>query len=197
MKPLYDELHCYARARLAKQYGEDKVPAGKPIPAQLLGNMWAQQWNKIYDDMLKPYPAASIETADAQLKAQKWDAVRMTRSAETLLHLARLPAAAADVLGALDARRGRATARWCATRAPGTWSTRTDVRIKMCIAPTEEDLYTIYHELGHVYYYLSYASQPYLFRDGANDGFHEAIGDTVNLSVTPAYLAKIGLIAAR
>ena len=71
-----------------------------------------------------------------------------------------------------------------------------DVRIKACLAPNEEDLYTIYHELGHVYYYLSYASQPYLFRDGANDGFHEAIGDTVNLSVTPAYLAKIGLIQA-
>ena len=71
-----------------------------------------------------------------------------------------------------------------------------DVRIKACLAPNEEDLYTIYHEEGHVYYYLSYASQPYLFRDGANDGFHEAIGDTVNLSVTPAYLAKIGLIQA-
>jgi peptidyl-dipeptidase A len=71
-----------------------------------------------------------------------------------------------------------------------------DVRVKACLKPTEEDLYTIYHELGHVYYYLSYAQQPYLFRDGANDGFHEAIGDTVNLSVTPAYLARIGLIHA-
>ena len=64
MKPLYDELHCHARAQLAKKYGEDKVPAGKPIPAQLFGNMWAQQWNNIYDDILKPYPAASIESAD-------------------------------------------------------------------------------------------------------------------------------------
>jgi len=71
-----------------------------------------------------------------------------------------------------------------------------DVRIKACLEPTEEDLYTVYHELGHVYYSLGYANQPYLFRDGANDGFHEAIGDTVNLSVTPAYLAKIGLIRA-
>jgi peptidyl-dipeptidase A len=73
---------------------------------------------------------------------------------------------------------------------------RKDVRVKVCLAPTEEDLYTIYHELGHVYYYISYAQQPYLFRDGANDGFHEAIGDTINLSVTPAYLAKIGLAPA-
>ena len=69
-----------------------------------------------------------------------------------------------------------------------------DVRVKACLEPTEEDLYTIYHELGHDYYFLSYAQQPYLFRDGANDGFHEAIGDTINLSVTPAYLAKIGLL---
>src|ERR1700694_5456601 len=76
VKPLYAGLHCYARARLAKRYGEDKVPAGKAIPAQLLGNMWAQQWNKIYPDILKPYPAASIESADPRLKAQKWDAVR-------------------------------------------------------------------------------------------------------------------------
>jgi peptidyl-dipeptidase A len=72
----------------------------------------------------------------------------------------------------------------------------TDVRVKACLTPTEEDLYTIYHELGHDYYFLSYAKLPYLFRDGANDGFHEAIGDTVNLSVTPAYLARIGLIPA-
>ena len=71
-----------------------------------------------------------------------------------------------------------------------------DVRIKACLAPTEEDLYTVYHELGHVYYFISYSSQPFLFRDGANDGFHEAIGDTINLSVTPAYLARIGLIHA-
>src|SRR5204862_6835616 len=71
-----------------------------------------------------------------------------------------------------------------------------DVRIKACLAPTEEDLYTVYHELGHVYYFISYSSQPFLFRDGANDGFHEAIGDTINLSVTPAYLARIRLIHA-
>ncbi len=79
---------------------------------------------------------------------------------------------------------------------PGPPGQAGDVRLKTCLQPTEEDLFTVYHELGHVYYFLSYAQQPYLFRDGANDGFHEAIGDTVNLSVTPAYLAKIGLVQA-
>ena len=195
VKPLYDGLHCYARTRLAQRYGEDKVPAGKPIPAQLFGNMWAQQWNKIYDDLLKPYPHASIASADAQLKAQKWDAARMTHSAEsfyTSMGFPQLPPAFWE-RSMLTRPRDREVV--CHASAwdmePGT-----DVRVKACLTPTEEDLYTIYHELGHDYYFLSYAKQPYLFRDGANDGFHEAIGDTVNLSVTPAYLARIGLIPA-
>jgi peptidyl-dipeptidase A len=195
VKPLYDGLHCYARARLARRYGEDRVPAGKPIPAQLLGNMWAQQWNKIYPDILKPYPAASIESADPRLKAQKWDAVRMAHSAEsfyTSLGFPQLPKTfwERSMLSRPRDREVVCHASAWDMASPG------DVRVKACLTPTEEDLYTIYHELGHVYYYLSYASQPYLFRDGANDGFHEAIGDTVNLSVTPAYLSRIGLIHA-
>jgi peptidyl-dipeptidase A len=195
VKPLYDGLHCYARARLAKRYGEDKVPAGKPIPAQLLGNMWAQQWSKIYPDILKPYPAASIESADAQLKAQRWDAQRMTRSAESFYTSLGFPQLPKTFWERSMLTRPRDREVVCHASA---WdmANEGDVRVKACLKPTEEDLYTIYHELGHVYYYLSYAQQPYLFRDGANDGFHEAIGDTVNLSVTPAYLARIGLIHA-
>ena len=193
VKPLYDGLHCYARARLAKHYGEDKVPAGKPIPAQLLGNMWAQQWNKIYPDILKPYPQANVETADARLKEQKWDAVRMTHSAESFYISLGFPQLPPTFWQRSMLQRPRDREVVCHASA---WdmATDSDVRIKACLQPTEEDLFTIYHELGHVYYFLSYAKQPYLFRDGANDGFHEAIGDTINLSVTPAYLAKIGLI---
>ena len=195
VKPLYDALHCYARGRLARRYGEDQVPAGKPIPAQLLGNMWAQQWTKIYPDILKPYPAASIETADAQLRAQQWDAVRMARSAESFYTSLGFPELPKTFWERSMLSRPRDREVVCHASA---WDMASggDVRIKACLAPTEEDLYTIYHELGHVYYFLSYASQPYLFRDGANDGFHEAIGDTVNLSVTPAYLARLGLIHA-
>jgi peptidyl-dipeptidase A len=195
VKPLYDGLHCYARARLAKRYGKDKVPAGKPIPAQLLGNMWAQQWNKIYPDILKPYPGASIETADAGLKAQKWDPLRMTHSAESFYTSLGFPQLPKTFWQRSMLARPRDREVVCHASAWDMGSTG-DVRIKACLEPTEEDLYTVYHELGHVYYSLSYANQPYLFRDGANDGFHEAIGDTVNLSVTPAYLAKIGLIRA-
>jgi peptidyl-dipeptidase A len=194
VKPLYAQLHCYARAQLAKKYGEDKVPAGKPIPAQLLGNMWAQQWANIYDDLLKPYPAASIETADRGLQANKWDATRMTRSAEsfyTSIGFQQLPDSFWQ-RSMLVRPRDREVV--CHASAWSMDPSIDDVRIKVCLMPTEEDLYTVYHELGHVYYYLHYSTLPNLFRSGANDGFHEAIGDTVNLSVTPAYLAKIGLI---
>jgi peptidyl-dipeptidase A len=193
VKPLYDGLHCYVRARLAHRYGEEKVPSGKPIPAQLLGNMWAQSWSRIYPDILKPYPAASIETADAQLKAQKWDARRMTHSAESFYTSLGFPALPRSFWERSMLARPRDREVVCHASA---WDMANDgdVRIKACLTPTEEDLYTIYHELGHVYYYISYAAQPYLFRDGANDGFHEAVGDTVNLSVTPAYLARVGLI---
>jgi peptidyl-dipeptidase A len=172
------------------------VPAGKPIPAQLLGNMWSQAWNNISDDILKPYPAASIETADRQLKAQKWDAVKMTRSAEsfyTSLGFQQLPKTFWD-RSMLVRPKDREVV--CHASAWNMDPDVNDVRIKMCMTPSEEDLFTVYHELGHVYYYLSYNTLPNLFRSGANDGFHEAIGDTVNLSVTPGYLAKIGLINA-
>jgi peptidyl-dipeptidase A len=195
VKPLYDGLHCYVRARLARRYGEDKVSAGKPIPAQLLGNMWAQTWNKIYPDILKPYPAVHVETADARLRAQKWDAVRMTHSAESFYTSLGFPELPKTFWERSMLRRPRDREVVC---HPSAWDmgNGTDVRVKACLTPTEEDLFTIYHELGHVYYFISYARQPYLFRDGANDGFHEAIGDTVNLSVTPAYLAQIGLAQA-
>jgi peptidyl-dipeptidase A len=193
VKPLYAALQCHARAKLAEQYGESRVPAGKPIPAQLLGNMWAQTWNKIYDDILKPYPAVKIESADRELAAQKWDALRMTRSAESFYTSLGFPALPQTFWERSMLMRPRDREVVC---HPSAWDMGDgkDVRLKVCLTPTEEDLYTAYHELGHVYYFMSYAQQPFLFRDGANDGFHEAIGDTINLSVTPAYLAKIGLV---
>lgn len=194
VKPLYDELHCHARAELAEVYGEERVPAGEPVPAHLFGNMWAQQWNKIYDDILKPYPKASIESADRRLRQQKWDALRMTRSAESFYTSLGFPALPAAFWERSMFTRPQDREVVCHASA---WDMddQGDVRIKMCIRPTEEDLFTVYHELGHVYYYLLYEKQPYLFQGGAHDGFHEAIGDTVNLSVTPEYLAKLGLVS--
>jgi peptidyl-dipeptidase A len=194
VEPLYKELHCYARGKLARKYGADKVPAGKPIPAHLLGNMWAQQWDAVYD-LLEPYPGVSPLDVDSGLVSQGYDAVRMTRSAETFYKSIAFPALPPTFWERSMLTQPRDRDVQCHASA---WHMdgKQDVRIKQCIRPTYEELRTIYHELGHVYYYLWYQDQPYLFQNGAHDGFHEAVGDTVNLSMTPAYLAQIGLVPA-
>jgi peptidyl-dipeptidase A len=193
VKPLYDQMHCYARAQLAKQYGEDKVPAGKPIPAQLFGNLWAQQWNKIYEDILKPYPGVKAESVDAALVRQGYTAEKMVQQAEAFYTSLGMPSLPKTFWERSMLTRPRDRDVVCHASA---WhmDLKEDVRIKMCTTPTEEDLGVIYHELGHVYYDLAYKDQPFMFESGAHDGFHEAIGDTVLLSMTPGYLARIGLI---
>lgn len=192
VQPFYQQLHCYARARLAKKYGEDKVPAGKPIPAHLLGNMWAQQWGTIYD-LLEPYPGASNLDVDAALKAQGYDAIRITRSAEDFYKSIGFPALPQTFWDRSMLVKPRDREVVCYASA---WQIDgyEDVRIKMCIKPDLDSLRTIYHEMGHVYYDLWYKNQPFMFQNAAHDGFHEAIGDTINLSMTPAYLTKIGLL---
>jgi peptidyl-dipeptidase A len=194
VEPLYKELHCYARGRLAQKYGAEKVPAGKPIPAHLLGNMWAQQWDAVYD-LLEPYPGVSPLDVDAGIKAQGYDAVKMTKSAEAFYRSIGFPALPATFWERSMLTQPRDRDVQCHASA---WHMdgKEDVRIKQCIRPTYEELRTIYHELGHVYYFLWYKDQPFMFQGGAHDGFHEAVGDTVTLSMTPAYLAQIGLVPA-
>ena len=192
VQPFYEQLHCYARGRLAKKYGEDKIPAGKPIPAHLLGNMWAQQWTTLYD-LLEPYPGVSNLDVDGALKAQGYDAVRITKSSEDFYKSIGFPALPKTFWERSMLTRPRDREVVCYASA---WQLDAyeDVRIKMCIEPDLESLRTMYHEMGHVYYDLWYKDQPFMFQGGAHDGFHEAIGDTINLSMTPAYLAKIGLL---
>jgi peptidyl-dipeptidase A len=192
VQPFYQQLHCYARSRLAKKYGEDKVPAGKPIPAHLLGNMWAQQWDAVFD-LLEPYPGVNDLDVGAALVKQDYGALRMTKSAEAFYQSIGFPTLPGTFWERSMLTQPRDRDVVCHASA---WEMdgKDDVRIKMCIRPTLEELRTIYHELGHVYYYLWYKDLPYLFKQGAHDGFHEAIGDTVTLSMTPDYLAKIGLV---
>jgi peptidyl-dipeptidase A len=192
VQPFYQQLHCYTRAKLAKKYGEDKVPAGKPIPAHLLGNMWAQQWDAVYE-LLEPYPGVSNLDVDAALVKQEYDAVRMTKSAEAFYQSIAFPTLPKTFWERSMLTQPRDRDVQCHASA---WHMdgKEDVRIKMCTRPTLEELKTIYHEMGHVYYFLWYKDQPFMFQNGAHDGFHEAIGDTVTLSMTPAYLAQIGLV---
>ncbi len=194
VKPLYNELHCYTRSRLQKTYGVDKVPNGKPIPAHLLGNMWAQQWAEIYP-LVEPYPGVNDLNVTAALKKQKYDEIKITRQAESFYTSLGFPALPDSFWKRSLLKQPRDRDVQCHASA---WQMdgADDVRIKQCIEPTQEELYTTYHELGHVFYYLSYMKQPYLFQSGAHDGVHEAIGDTVNLSMTPAYLNRVGLAGA-
>ncbi len=191
VSPLYGELHCYVRGRLQKTYGAERVLAGKPIPAQLLGNMWAQQWGEIYP-LVEPYPGVSDLDVTSALVKQKYDPVKITQSAENFyvsLGFPKLP----QTFWERSLLKKPADRDVQCHASAWQMDAGEDVRIKQCIEPTQEHLMTVYHELGHVFYYLSYKDQPYLFQSGANDGFHEAIGDTVNLSMTPAYLHSIGL----
>jgi peptidyl-dipeptidase A len=193
VQPLYKELHCYTRNKLQQKYGAEKVPSGKPIPAHLLGNMWAQQWDAIYE-LLEPYPGVSSLDVDSALESQGYDAVKMTKSAESFYKSIAFPALPQTFWERSMLTQPRDRDVQCHASA---WHMdgKDDVRIKQCIRPTYEELRTIYHELGHVYYDLWYKDQPFLFQNGAHEGFHEAIGDTVNLSMTPAYLAQIGLVS--
>lgn len=220
VEPLYEGLHCYVRAELEQHYG-DKLPDNGRIPAHLLGNMWAQQWGNIFP-LVEPYPDASEldvgttlrawrdkheqallatlepeagipERAEKLRQAEAWIAREMTESAEafyTSMGIRELPDSFWQQSLFIKPRDRDVV---CHASA---WDIdmQGDVRIKMCITPTEEDLATIYHELGHLYYDLAYNPLPPIFQAGAHDGFHEAIGDTIVLAMTPDYLAEAGLI---
>jgi peptidyl-dipeptidase A len=191
VRPLYLKLHAYARMRLREKYG-DAVPANGPIPAHLLGNIWAQDWTNVYPLLAPPKADPGFSLTDI-LKKRNMPPLEMVRVGErfyTSLGFDPLPKTFWD--RSLFVRpRDRDVV--CHASA---WDidAAEDVRIKMCIEQTAEDFTTIHHELGHNFYQRAYRNQPVLFRDSANDGFHEAIGDTIALSVTPDYLVKIGLL---
>jgi peptidyl-dipeptidase A len=194
VKPLYDELHCHVRARLGEQYGTDKVPQDGPIPAHLLGNMWAQEWASLFD-LLEPYPGVSDLDVDSTLKTKNYSPQEMVRSAESFyvsLGMPRLP----DTFWERSQFSKPADREVVCHASAWGLDGGNDLRIKMCIKQTYDELRTIYHELGHNYYQAAYKNQPPMFQGGAHGGFHEAIGDTVVLSMTPEYLAKVGLISS-
>ena len=191
VRPLYLKLHAYVRLKLRAKYG-DIVPAHGPIPAHLLGNIWAQDWSNIYP-LVEPPRADPGFSLTEILKARKLAPIDMVRRGEhfyTSLGFAPLPS---TFWSRSQFSRPRDREVVCHASA---WDVDldADVRIKTCLEPTAEDFTTIHHELGHNFYQLAYRSLPPLFRDSANDGFHEAIGDTIALSVTPEYLVRIGLL---
>ena len=230
VKPLYEQLHCYARTRLEAQYPGKGAVEGGLLPAHLMGNMWQQDWGNLWD-VLAPYSddqAGSLDVSGALKRryeaalnermasenalidtdrrvevvreAQLENAKQMTRQAEEFyvsLGMPRLPESYWEKTQFLKPRDRDVVCHASAwdMNMGGEDGKSTDVRTKMCIQPNEEDFTTIYHELGHVYYYLAYNALPPLFQGGAHDGFHEAIGDTIVLAMTPKYLQSIGLVS--
>ncbi|MDR6842377.1 M2 family metallopeptidase [Pseudoxanthomonas sacheonensis] len=221
VKPLYEQLHCYTRTKLEAQYGNDKGQVNGLLPAHLLGNMWQQDWGNLWD-MLEPYKGVgNLDITSALEKEYQADYARelakagAAPSTEKLFAAER--AAQLDVAKQMTERAQDFYTSLGMPKLPESYWSKTqfikpldrdvvchasawdmnmagDVRTKMCIKPNEEDFTTIYHELGHIYYDLAYNKQPPLFQGGANDGFHEAIGDTMVLAMTPKYLNSIGMV---
>ncbi len=192
LRPLYLSLHAYVRGQLAKKYGRDVVPPNGPIPAHLLGNIWAQEWNNVYDLMDSPKPAQTFDLTSI-LVQRKTDPKGMVKYGENFfisLGFAPLP----ETFWERSLFTKPADRDVVCHASAWDVNSKDDLRVKMCIQITEEDFRTIHHELGHNFYQRAYDTQPPLFQNSANDGFHEAVGDTIALSVTPEYLKQIGLI---
>jgi peptidyl-dipeptidase A len=191
VRPLYVALHAYVRNKLREKYG-DVVPAHGPIPAHLLGNLWAQEWGNIYP-LVAPRNADPGYDLTQILKSRNTDPKQMVRYGEhffTSLGFEPLPETfwqRSLFVKPQDREVVCHASAWDVDYA-------SDLRVKMCIDITGEYFLTIHHELGHNFYQRAYNRQPFLFRDSANDGFHEAVGDTIALSVTPEYLVHIGLL---
>ena len=193
VKPLYDALHTYVRGKLNAKYG-DKVQAKTgPIRADLLGNMWAQEWGNIYDLVAPPGSGDVGYDVTELLKEKKYDPIKMVKAGEgffSSLGFAPLPESfwkRSQFTKPQDREVVCHASAWDVDNVD-------DLRVKMCIKVNGDDFVTIHHELGHNYYQRAYNKQPYLYLDGANDGFHEAIGDAIALSMTPEYLVQIGLL---
>jgi len=192
VRPLYLSLHAYVRNRLREKYGDAVVPANGPIPAYLLGNIWAQDWSNVYPLVAPPGSGRGYDLTSI-LKARKTQPTDMVRYGESFfksLGFAPLPPTFWERSLFVKPRDRDVVCHASAWDVDNV----EDLRIKMCIDITAEDFTTVHHELGHNFYQRAYSKQPYLFRDSANDGVHEAIGDTIALSVTPEYLVKIGLL---
>lgn len=193
VEPFYKNLHCYVRGRLNDKYGSAVQPRTGTIRADLLGNMWAQQWGHIYD-VVAPKTETSGYSLDHLLVSHGYDPVKMVKTGEGFYSSLGMKPLPQTFWERSQITRPRDREVVCHASA---WDLddRSDIRIKMCTQVGAEDFYTVHHELGHNYYQRAYQDQPFLFKGGANDGFHEAIGDFAGLSaLTPTYLHQTGLL---
>jgi peptidyl-dipeptidase A len=193
VEPFYVSLHTYVRKQLIKKYGKAAERPDGMIPAHLLGNMWAQEWGNVYP-LVAPANGGQGYDLTQLLKDHKVNELGMVHYGENFfksLGFAELPPTFWERSLFLKPQDREVV---CHASA---WDIdfKDDLRLKMCIEVKDEDFVTIHHELGHNFYQRAYKDQPPLFEDSANDGFHEAVGDTIALSVTPEYLKEVGLLA--
>ena len=193
--PLYEALHCHVRAGLAESYGDTIVDQTDAIEAHLLGNMWAQQWNNVYDLVEPEDSTVPLYSLTDLLVAQEHDHLTMTRIGEQFFSSLGFEPMPESFWKNSQFIKPRDRDVVCHASAWTMDPLSDDLRIKMCIETTEEEFQTIHHELGHLYYDRAYNHLPVLLQGGANDGFHEAVGDLISLSITPGYLKEIGLIS--
>jgi len=193
VKPLYESLHTYVRWKLNEKYGDAVQSKTGPIRSDLLGNMWAQEWGNIYDLVAPPGSGDLGYDVTDLLNAKKYDAIKMVKTGEgfySSLGLAPMPDTfwkRSQFVKPADREVQCHASAWNLDNVD-------DLRIKMCIKVNGDDFTVIHHELGHNYYQRAYNKLPLIYRNGANDGFHEAIGDFVALSITPDYLVSIDLL---
>ena len=194
VKPLYDALHCHVRAKLNEHYGDNVVPESGPLPVHLLGNMWGQSWSNIYDLVYTEESQQNSVDVTKIIEEKGLNEIEMVEYAEDFfLSIGFDPLPDTFWERSLFVKpRDRSVV--CHASAWNLDPANNDLRIKMCIEKNEEDFVTIHHELGHIFYYQAYNHLPTLFQGGANDGFHEAFGDLLTLSITPDYLTEIDFI---
>ncbi len=189
VKPLYKDLHCYVATQLQTHYKPPTMPKDNSIPIHLLGDLWAQSWLPVLPLIRPEAPTNSLQTAllDANYTPKK-----MVKTAEQFFISLGFSPLPLSFWHRSVFTKPKDTNSNCQASA---WSIdgKEDLRLKMCININQDDFYTVHHELGHHFYQRSYQQQRLFFRDGAHDGFHEAVGDAIALSITPSYLNEIGL----
>ena len=195
VKPLYDALHCHVRAKLNEHYGDEVISKTGPLPVHMLGNMWGQSWSNIYDLVYEEKSDSKYIDVTKIINEKSLSEIEMVEYAEDFfISMGFKPLPKTFWERSLFVKpRDRSVV--CHASAWNLDPANNDLRIKMCIEKNEEDFITIHHELGHIFYYQAYNHIPTVFQAGANDGFHEAFGDLLTLSITPDYLVDIGFIS--
>ena len=195
VKPLYEALHCHVRAKLNEHYGDEVISKTGPLPVHMLGNMWGQSWSNIYDLVYEEKPDSKYIDVTKIINEKSLSEIEMVEYAEDFfISMGFKPLPKTFWERSLFVKpRDRSVV--CHASAWNLDPANNDLRIKMCIEKNEEDFITIHHELGHIFYYQAYNHIPTVFQAGANDGFQEAFGDLLTLSITPDYLVDIGFIS--